>query len=1233
MRRLKFSNRCFSGVLSGLLASSLSMTSIGQQSVAQLPTMPPNLQPVQGTGSTQPGLAQPLTRSNTQPPYNQLNQQDPARLQTFELPSELIGTVGARLQILYHGHTRVRVTTDPRTGQLMVMAPESVLREINTRMQTLIAEAKNAGINNDGGYGVGSTQQHTYSLQNLNWREIEETLQRLMGTRLTVTTENDGTTANLRVANPNGMQDLMTVDRRQNQVTLLGSGPAVNDWLHLIHALDTGKSDPNKQTHVLTLAPAEPQTVNRAIKLIRAAFQQSQADGQGANRQSTAGQQGQPQNNTPQPGDNDQVTAMGSLDTLGADSALLGDVQIELLEGSDIVIIRGNKRDVERALQLIDSIKKMSIETAPKVEIYPLQHVNSDAVAALVTTLYGQNRILATRQGQIEVTALGQPNALLLIGREEALNSVKDLLLKLDQPLDPARELRVHHLIHASATDALTTIRNFFVDIPGQGNTARTGLGTRVKIEADYRTNSLIIQASPRDMEEVMRLVEKIDVEGTTAQNAVRVFRLKNATAEELQQVLEEVINGQPAGQGQGNARATPTSTKLVIVDPENSNKTESGILAGVVITADPTVNALVVRAPSQSMELIDKLIEQLDQPPNAEAQIKVFQVKNGDATSLTATLQQIFGLPVTANQGTGGLFGGGNQIQQALVTGGETSLVPLRLSQDVRTNTIIASGTKTDLEVVEVLLMRLDAEGSQTRRTEVFWLRNANAVDVANALTSLIASERQVLQTNILLNQAISVYERSDREIFVVAEQLTNSLVISATPRYYDTIRKVIERLDRRPPLVAIQVMMAEVSLTDALDIGTELGLQDALLFDRNTATGGTLGSPVFNQGVPFATTLPAAQQRLGQNVAGQGLSTFGLGRQNAQLGYGGLVLSAASESVGILFRALQDAGRLQILSRPQIMTMDNRPAQTLVGQNVPRVTGVNNGLNGFSVSTVDTPVGLLLGVTPRVNQDGLIMMSVNIARDTVGSTDTGIPIGFGPDGEVIRSPIINTTSAQSYISAYSGQTVVFAGLITKTRSSASRKIPILGSLPLVGGLFRFEQETEQRTELLVVLTPRLVETDEDYEMIKQVESSRMSWCLADVLNLHSDVGLSGGNGLWGPAKTSTIYPDLQPAVVETNPAMEGESILLDGSNQAQPSGYFGPAAGQVPSGAMSPLQPVSYEANPGLRTSTNAVRNPAPPTTNTTPGVPNSSQLVPASTPPAYSTYTGATTFGNKR
>ena len=194
--------------------------------------------------------------------------------------------------------------------------------------------------------------------------------------------------------------------------------------------------------------------------------------------------------------------------------------------------------------------------------------------------------------------------------------------------------------------------------------------------------------------------------------------------------------------------------------------------------------------------------------------------------------------------------------------------------------------------------------------------------------------------------------------------------------------IREVIERLDRQQPMIHVEMLIAEVTLDDQFEMGTELGLQDSLLFDRNSASGGTLGSPVFNVlNPPFNTGSP---QRRPQNVAGQGSSGFAMGR-TSELGYGGLVLAASSESVGLLFRMLQDANRAQILARPSLMTIDNNISVVNVGQSVPILGQSTNTVSGVTQGVDYINTGLTMQIQPRTNQDNLVNMIVAISRSSI--------------------------------------------------------------------------------------------------------------------------------------------------------------------------------------------------------------------------------------------------------
>jgi hypothetical protein len=211
--------------------------------------------------------------------------------------------------------------------------------------------------------------------------------------------------------------------------------------------------------------------------------------------------------------------------------------------------------------------------------------------------------------------------------------------------------------------------------------------------------------------------------------------------------------------------------------------------------------------------------------------------------------------------------------------------------------------------------------------------------------------------------------------------------------------------------------------------------------------------------------------------------------------------------------------------------MTMDNTTGRVEVGEVVARVTGLVFNNNTSQTETQDVNVGLIMQVTPRIGSDGLITMEIDATRSEIDEND-GTPIGTDENQVPIIVQNILTTTANSTVAAYSGQTVIFGGLIQKIRAQESRRVPFIADIPLIGNFFKYDLEVEERSELLVIMTPMLVTGEEDLDYVKSTESSRMSWCLADVVEMHGDVGLSGGYGLWGPAVGQTIYPDLQPTV-----------------------------------------------------------------------------------------------------
>ncbi|MDX1965177.1 MAG: secretin N-terminal domain-containing protein [Pirellulales bacterium] len=1209
---------------------------------------------------TAQGVVAPLT------PAAELPAPAPAAVEQPILQAYPVGTgdpqaIIQKIQTQLPRDANVSLAADVRTGRVLVLAPPGtqplVAQLIGQAQPAPAASAanvagpqleNNAAANpavdpapgvasapapaNSPAADFGPRSEQVIKLQHLSGAEFEQALITLVARQLPVSTDPTNSVATYTLSGRGGNPTLVSVNRTTGQLTIAGADKLVQAWGRVFTALDrpaqaAGKDDsrvvPIRNPDALANGSlqramsiiseqvangdrAAPQA-NRFVSMLFQPKEQPAAnpanpnnspDPNDPNAANPAANAQNPANPTPalqnpfaQPNAN-PATAENPDDDLS--SGLIGPVRIEFIEGLDLLVITGNPRDVERVQRIIAEIEERSKETIPVVVLHPLKFVSSDAMATLVRSLYDQ--VLSPRAGRVSITSLVKPNSLLLIGRKESIEEVVKLIEKLDQPVEPNTQFKVFELKHTAATEVLQTVQSFLGGTatgPGAaGQTGQpattasitgTGLGTRAVVTADYRTNALIVRASLRDLEEIEALIKRIDVQSSSAINEVRVFNLKYSLAEELAPVLQTAINGQqtqnrtqqnqggnqnqgggnpfqqfqqqPGGQNQqGNQQQQrairSTMLQFFTIDDEGKKQLKSGILTDVRIVADGRNNSLLVTAPAESMELIQALIKELDQVPTAEAQIKVFQIENGDATALVTMLQNLFGIQATNTQRGGAAF---NFAQNTGDTSGDNPLVNLRFSVDQRTNSIIATGSSGDLNVVEAILLRLDESDIRQRKSTVYRLKNAPAQDVANAITQLLNSERQLTQQ--VGANLVSAFEQIEREVVVVPEPVSNSLIISATPRYFDEVKRIVEEIDQRPPMVMIQVMIAEVDLNNYDEFGVEVGVQDSVLFDRSllgdlvtTTTTTTFGNPattVQQQNVLAATNAPGfafnnqqlgnsgSSQAIGKSstVGTQGLTSFNVGRVNNELGFGGLVLSASSESLSFLLRALSQKRRVEVLSRPQIMTLDNQEAYIQVGQRVPRINAVNVAVTGQQTNSITLEnVGLIMRVLPRISPDGLIVMSIAAEKSELGPEADGIPIFIDNAGQVVRSPRINTILAETVVSAANAQTVILGGLIVKNKQQFSRRAPFLSDIPILGHLFRYDSNIMRRSELLIILTPRVVRTQADAELIKQVEASRMSWCLADVIRINGPSGLRGRKDEWLDAETVVVYPDLNP-------------------------------------------------------------------------------------------------------
>jgi general secretion pathway protein D len=282
-----------------------------------------------------------------------------------------------------------------------------------------------------------------------------------------------------------------------------------------------------------------------------------------------------------------------------------------------------------------------------------------------------------------------------------------------------------------------------------------------------------------------------------------------------------------------------------------------------------------------------------------------------------------------------------------------------------------------------------------------------------------------------------------------VVAEPNTNSLIITGTPESAALIRQLIEQLDEAPPQVLIEAIVAEVSLDAEHKLGFEWSWAEHPALGNNGLTG-TLAT------------------------------SFGLAAEGAT----GLTYAIAGTSFSSLLHALATNDSVSILSTPRIFTSNNRQAVINISTATPYVNSVLTGevTQTFSVQYLD--VGVILQVTPQIAPDGTVTMQVVQQANEL--------LGFRNLGNNLTAPMVATRSAQATIRVSDGQTVILGGIISNNVTRNEDKVPLLGDLPLVGGLFRHSTVSKTRSELLVFLTPKVVRTPEEAAALTASEQAK---------------------------------------------------------------------------------------------------------------------------------------------
>jgi general secretion pathway protein D len=644
----------------------------------------------------------------------------------------------------------------------------------------------------------------------------------------------------------------------------------------------------------------------------------------------------------------------------------------------------------------------------------------------------------------------------------------------------------------AGAADDLVTLNFVNADIEAVVKAVSDITGRNFVLDPKIKGTVNIISARPVPKSLVYpTLLSALRLQGVVAIEGNGITKLVLET--------EAKMHGTQVGTDSGGDRLT---TQVITLRYESAqqlvNVLRPLITPNNTIAAFPSTNALIITDYAENLRRIEKIIASLDQAPAGEPMIVT--LKYASALDLVPLVNRLLGAEASAQPA--GAAGD---------TGQRVTLVA-----DPRSNSVmLRSDNASRAARVKTLIEQLDTPGRPGGNMFIVYLKNAEAARVAQTLRALMNGGSDIAQPSaapsaIGNNLGSSMTATATQPtaatpaatpatanpfsgasgggntpggLTIQADTANNALIIMGPEPLYNNLRAIIDRLDVRRAQVFVEALIVEVSA----DKAAQFGIQWQFLTGLNKTGVQGFGGTNFGTGANASNNIVTGAQNLAD--LGQGLNA---GVINGTVFIPGL---GTITNLAFLARALEQNVGANILSTPTLLTLDNEEARIIVGQNIPLVTG-QYATTG-STSTVQPfqtierkDIGVLLRVKPQITEGGAIRLVIyqEVSRidNTVSNTTNGL--------------VLSKRALESSVVVDDTQVAVLGGLIQDSMADGSDRVPILGNLPVVGPLFRYDTRSRSKVNLLVFLKPTVVRTDGqgqaitneryDYIMKQQLDS-----------------------------------------------------------------------------------------------------------------------------------------------
>ena len=464
--------------------------------------------------------------------------------------------------------------------------------------------------------------------------------------------------------------------------------------------------------------------------------------------------------------------------------------------------------------------------------------------------------------------------------------------------------------------------------------------------------------------------------------------------------------------------------------------------------------NLLLIVDSALNIRKVQGILQTIDTERTREG-LEIIYLKNAGAEGVANTIRQ--------------WLTGSDSKPAAAPAGATATASTTGVMADTRLNALLVFGNDTIKKAVRDLVAKLDVTPPEaSSKVNVYYLENTDATEMAKVLDGVVKG----ISAQAAAPGAPAVPQGSpfdSGKVTITADKGSNSLVIMASPTDYNNLVQVIKKLDRRSKQVFVQVLIAEVSLDKSRQLGVQTGLIGA------GSAGGVSGGGIYD---PFG-----ALSSLLASSSTSGLSAL-VGSK--------LLESSNPLNIAAVVQALDSNGLLNVLSTPNILTSDNKDAEIFVGENIPfgGQSTVSSGIQTSSTERKD--VGINLKIKPQISEGDYIRLDIN---QEISAVKEVVTVGAG-----LTDRSTTKRSAKTSIVVKDQETIVIGGLIQDQEQDVVSKVPLLGDIPGLGWLFKSTSKKRNKTNLLIMLTPRIVRDQKDLAEMTGAQRVRFGGAVENV-------------------------------------------------------------------------------------------------------------------------------------